>query len=414
MGQTQVYVLDRWLQPVPIGVPGELYLGGAGLARGYVGRAELTAEKFVPHPFGDTPGARLYCTGDLVRWLPEGELEYLDRIDQQVKLRGFRIELGEIEAVLREHPVVEQAAVVARQDSADRRRLVAYAVPRRDVPAGTEHDLEFWPSTGEFLVYDDLLYLAMIRDDRRNESYRAAVRRHCAGKTVVEVGTGPEAILARFCIEGGARKVYAIEVLEETYRKAKAYVRAAGLEDRIEVIHGDATTVELPEKVDVCISEIVGAIGSMEGAVPILNSARRFLKDEGVMIPVRSLTKVAAVSLPDALLANPGFTKTPAHYVERIFDAVGHRFDVRLCIKNFPPGNVLSSVGDFEDLDFRGYVQPEYDNELTLTVQKEGRFDGLLLWLHLNTCDGEVIDILEHRHCWLPVYFPIFHPGVAV
>src|SRR4028119_1319812 len=103
------------MQPVPVGVTGELYIGGAGVARGYLSRAELTAEKFIPDPFSRTAGARLYKTGDLARYLPEGQLEYVGRIDHQVKVRGFRIELGEIETVLNRHSAVQAAHVVARR-----------------------------------------------------------------------------------------------------------------------------------------------------------------------------------------------------------------------------------------------------------------------------------------------------------
>jgi acyl carrier protein len=139
----QAYVLDGHFEPVPIGVVGELYVGGAGLARGYLNRPGLTAERFVPDPFGGEPGARLYKSGDLVRWRPDGLLEYLGRADQQVKVRGFRIELGEIEAALARHPMVGEAIVAARAEGPGDTRLVAYVVPRRR-PGPSAADLREW------------------------------------------------------------------------------------------------------------------------------------------------------------------------------------------------------------------------------------------------------------------------------
>jgi amino acid adenylation domain-containing protein len=128
----RVYILDQHLNVVPIGVPGELHIGGAGLARGYLNRSELTEEKFIPNPYSTEPGARLYKTGDLVRYLPTGEIEFLGRIDQQVKIRGFRIELGEVEAALGKHPHVREALVLAREDASGNKSLVAYVVPAGD------------------------------------------------------------------------------------------------------------------------------------------------------------------------------------------------------------------------------------------------------------------------------------------
>jgi amino acid adenylation domain-containing protein len=134
VANTQAHVLDERLRPVPVGAPGELYLGGDGLARGYLGRPDLTAERFIPNPYAGEPGARLYRTGDLARRMPEGQLDYLGRIDQQVKVRGFRIELGEVEAVLERHPAVREAVVVAQEGQEGGPRLIAYFVAQGDEP----------------------------------------------------------------------------------------------------------------------------------------------------------------------------------------------------------------------------------------------------------------------------------------
>jgi acyl-CoA synthetase (AMP-forming)/AMP-acid ligase II/acyl carrier protein len=141
VANTTAYVVDRDLRPVPVGVAGELLLGGAGVTRGYHGRAGLTAERFVPDPFGGG-GGRLYRTGDLVRWRADGSLEYLERLDDQVKVRGVRIELGEVAAVLGEHPLVGRAVVAVRDDAPGGRGLVAYVVPAQSADGSDDGGIE--------------------------------------------------------------------------------------------------------------------------------------------------------------------------------------------------------------------------------------------------------------------------------
>jgi amino acid adenylation domain-containing protein len=139
IGNTRIYILDRRLQPVPSGIPGELCIAGAGLALRYLNRPDLTQARFVPDPFDPIPGARIYRTGDLARWLPDGTVEFLGRIDHQVKLRGFRIEPGEIEVVLAQHPGVRDAVVLAHESVPGQRRLVGYATPRyAESPPGAD------------------------------------------------------------------------------------------------------------------------------------------------------------------------------------------------------------------------------------------------------------------------------------
>jgi SAM-dependent methyltransferase/acyl carrier protein len=149
MANQRAYILDPHLQPVPVGVAGELHLGGVGLARGYFNRPDLTAEKFIPNPFSSEPGDRLYKTGDLARYWPDGTIELLGRIDFQVKIRGHRIELGEVAAALREHPAVQETVVTAREDPSCEKRLVAYVVPTPHYQDPGESPVEQWQA-----IYD--------------------------------------------------------------------------------------------------------------------------------------------------------------------------------------------------------------------------------------------------------------------
>jgi amino acid adenylation domain-containing protein len=175
IANTQCYILDELWQPVPLGVSGELYIGGDGLARGYFNRPELTAEKFIPDGFGKKAGGRLYSTGDLARYRPDGAIEYLGRVDQQVKVRGYRIELGEIETVLESHPTVEQSVVVVHESEEGAKRLVAYVVgaqgraPRTsELASYVKENLPEYMVPASFVALDRLPLLPNGKVDRRS------------------------------------------------------------------------------------------------------------------------------------------------------------------------------------------------------------------------------------------------------
>ncbi|ACC81021.1 non-ribosomal peptide synthetase [Nostoc punctiforme] len=175
IANTQIYILAQDRQPVPIGTPGELYIGGDGLARGYLNRPELTKEKFIPHPFEKAEGSRLYKTGDLARFLPDGNIEFLGRVDHQVKIRGFRIELGEIEALLSQHSDVQQAVVIAREDIPGDQRLVAYIVLKQKLDVSVtslkrflQEKLPNYMVPAVFVILDSLPLTPNGKVDRQN------------------------------------------------------------------------------------------------------------------------------------------------------------------------------------------------------------------------------------------------------
>jgi amino acid adenylation domain-containing protein/non-ribosomal peptide synthase protein (TIGR01720 family) len=203
IANTQIHILDRQLQPVPVNVPGELHIGGVGLARGYLHRPGLTAEKFIPNPFGEGAGERLYRTGDLARYLPDGQVEFLGRLDHQVKLRGFRIELGEIEALLSRHEAVREVVVIARGDAGGERQLVAYVVREQSGPkpsasvlrAFLKEKLPDYMLPASFVVLDALPLTASGKVDRRALPAPDGARAE-SGQALVEARTQTEEVLA--------------------------------------------------------------------------------------------------------------------------------------------------------------------------------------------------------------------------
>ena len=216
LANTQVYVLDAEMNPVPVGVAGELYIAGAGVARGYLGQPERTAERFLRDPFAADSAARMYRTGDLARWLPEGVIEFLGRADDQVKVRGFRIELGEVEASLLQHPHVQQAVVLARPDAANgtipgengnagEKRLVAYVVPKTGFPLAVD-DLRSHLKTllPDYMVPSAVVLLEKLpltSNGKVDRQKLPAPEMGAAAKPFVEPSTATEVALAAIWAE---------------------------------------------------------------------------------------------------------------------------------------------------------------------------------------------------------------------
>ncbi|MFD2169345.1 non-ribosomal peptide synthase/polyketide synthase [Tumebacillus lipolyticus] len=238
IGNTTVYVLDDHLQPVPVGVPGELHIGGDGLARGYLNRPELTEEKFIADPFSADAAARLYKTGDLVRWMADGNLDFVGRIDDQVKIRGFRIELGEIEGILTQHEAVEAAAVLAREDRVGDKRLVAYVALAKDSAhtAGELRDylsekLPTYMIPSALLLLDELPLTTNGKVDRKRlpapESFDSDME-YVAPRTALEeqmadiwaelLGTSQVGMTDNF-FERGGHSLLAMQVLNRVHKQ---------------------------------------------------------------------------------------------------------------------------------------------------------------------------------------------------
>ncbi|HLL47781.1 MAG TPA: condensation domain-containing protein, partial [Longimicrobiaceae bacterium] len=274
VANTRALVLDGHLQPVPAGVVGELYLAGDGLARGYAARPELTAERFLPNPFG-APGSRMYRVMDRVRWLREGELEYFGRTDHQVKVRGFRIEPGEIEAALRKHPGVQDAVVTVREDAPGERRLVAYVAPAAGAhgePAAAELREHLRESLPEYMVPAAFVTLPALPLTPNGKLDRRALPRpeNGSGEVYVAPRTATEEVLAgiwaevlgigRVGVEEGffelgghsllatrvvsrVREALGVEVPLRTLFEAPTVAALAG---RIEVLRSESTSPAPP------------------------------------------------------------------------------------------------------------------------------------------------------------------------
>jgi amino acid adenylation domain-containing protein len=312
---TDIYLLDSHLQPVPVGIPGEVYLGGVGLARGYFNRPDLTAEAFIPHLFSDRAGERLYHTGDRARYLPDGNLEFLGRSDFQVKIRGFRVELGEIEAILRRHPLIRDAVVIAREDEEGDKRIVAYVVQEQtsDVPSLTEevryvsqlqtvYD-QFY--SWEFSQSDPSINLRVWKSSYTEQPLPEAEILECVNNTVsrilalhpqrvLEIGCGTGLLLSRIAPQCHYYCGIDISEVALNYLQQQLSTRQPDLSSKVQLLQGmahDLNKVTAQEIDTIILNEIVQNFPSIDYLVNVLEQAVKVIKPNGCIFigGVRSL-----------------------------------------------------------------------------------------------------------------------------
>ncbi len=317
IANTQIYIVDKQLHPAPIGVPGELLIGGAGVVRGYLNRPELTAERFIANPFGE---GKLYRTGDLARFRDDGEIEFLGRLDHQVKIRGYRIELGEIEAAIGRHPAVQESVVVARTENPGDPRLVAYVVPQTaDANSSTEHWRAIWDETYR---KDEVASDATFDISGWNSSYTGAAIaeaemrawvdatvsriRSLSPRRVLEIGCGTGLLLFRLAPD--CQSYTGVDLTQAAVDKIEAQLRTMPL-PQVSVRQGaaDELTGLSPGSFDtILINSVIQYFPNVDYLVRVLSRAMELLAPGGKIFvgDVRSLPHLplfaAAVELAKA------------------------------------------------------------------------------------------------------------------
>ncbi|RLC22142.1 MAG: hypothetical protein DRI57_00575 [Deltaproteobacteria bacterium] len=257
------------------------------------------------------------------------------------------------------------------------------------------------PAFGVCDAWDNVMYETMVHDKTRLDSYRNVIKKWAKGKKVVDIDAGATLPMTLICAEAGAESVYAVVPEKDAANQAEHLLDEKGLSHKVRIIEGDALDVDLPEKVDICVSEIIGEIGGCEGAAVILQDAKRFLKDGGIMLPDRCVTKMVPVSFPDNVCHDEFADKlVRSHNVEHDPGTPGscYRFF------NFPESHFVSEPQIFEDIRFNeSKIFPEFAKSMSFPVLSDTGFDGLLLWINLYVDSHTMIDGFRGT-CWAPFY----------
>lgn len=260
------------------------------------------------------------------------------------------------------------------------------------------------PNLGEYPIYDDQIYQWLIDDSVRMNAYANAIARAAAGRVALDLGTGSEAPLAIMCARAGAKKVYALERLSASAAAARERIKSLELDHIIEICEGTSTEVSLSERVDLCVSEVIGNIGGLEGAAQILRDARRFLKPGGIMIPHRCVTLAAPAVHPEAYYSDRDVEEVNRYYAQAIYKAVGHSFAIsRFATFNLPKTNLLAMPDVFEDLDFTGGALVPPIRTISFRILRDSVCNGFVLWVELHVDDQNIVDTWSGTS-WAPVF----------
>jgi amino acid adenylation domain-containing protein len=406
----QLYVLNDEMRLSPTEV-GELYLGGRGLARGYLNRPELAAERFVPDCFSGMNGERLYRTGDLARWDAEGNLEFVGRLDQQVKIRGHRIELREIEAALESCPGIAEAAVTVREDQPGQQRLVAYVVADSCIKLQpTESSNTTWFSPAIHDYEDELTPVISASDNGAVHPFYQAIIDKVRAKTILIVCPDQEKLLLKACLDAGAKCVYVAESSLEALATTERTISLNYPRRVVPFVVGGSTPAS-EDAIDICITDFLGDIGGAKGLEACLQKLRPVIRPGAIFYPQRFVTQLSAVELPESLIEHAEFDDLRSEHVRQIFSAAGYPFDLRVRVHQLPAESLISGQSVFEQIDCRDLhsgVTQATEQGIDLTINRNAVLCGFFLNLELY---GEM-DCSYTGDA--PVFVPAFVPGVKV